>query len=115
VGLERPDFHFPEPLPAESRLATERLLRDERVGTGRASVDLVVDQVVQLHHIDVAHGGFLLERLAGAAIVKLGLAVLRKLGGSQALNNGLFRRSIENRSNRLETQESAGPAEMRFE
>src|SRR5204862_284362 len=31
VGFERPDLHFAEPLPAELRLAAERLLRDERV------------------------------------------------------------------------------------
>src|SRR5580704_11227630 len=32
VSFERPDFHFAEPLPAELRLAAERLLRNERVG-----------------------------------------------------------------------------------
>ena len=45
VGFQRPDLHFAEALAAELRLAAQRLLRDERVGTGGACMDLVVDQV----------------------------------------------------------------------
>ena len=45
VGLERPHFHFTEPLAAELRLAGERLLGDQRVRPDRAGVDLVVHQV----------------------------------------------------------------------
>src|SRR6185369_7005739 len=40
VRLERPDLHLAEPLSAELRLAAERLLRDERVGSDRPRVDL---------------------------------------------------------------------------
>jgi len=54
VGFERPDFHFAEALTAELRLAAERLLRDERVGTNPARMDLVVDEVMQLQHVDVS-------------------------------------------------------------
>src|SRR6266540_3014367 len=35
VGLERPHFHFSEPLSTELRLAAQRLLGDERVGSDR--------------------------------------------------------------------------------
>src|SRR5882672_199890 len=35
VGFERPHFHLAETLSAELRLATERLLRDQAVRTGR--------------------------------------------------------------------------------
>jgi hypothetical protein len=38
-------------------------------------VDLVVDQVVQLQHVDVADTDRLRERLAGAAVEQAGLAV----------------------------------------
>ena len=62
VGLERPHLHFAEALAAELRLAAQRLLRDERVRPDRARVDLVVDQVRQLQHVDVADGHVLLER-----------------------------------------------------
>src|SRR5262249_15240685 len=40
VRLERPHFHLAEALAAELRLAAERLLRDERVRSGRAGVHL---------------------------------------------------------------------------
>src|SRR5579863_1725516 len=43
VSFESPDFHFAEALSAELRLTAERLLRDERIWTDAASVNLVVD------------------------------------------------------------------------
>src|SRR3954452_5709554 len=42
VGLHGPALHLAETLAAELRLTTQRLLRDHRVGAGRAGVDLVV-------------------------------------------------------------------------
>ena len=54
VRLQRPHFHFAEPLAAELRLAGERLLRDQRVRPDGPRVDLVVDQVRQLEHVDRA-------------------------------------------------------------
>src|SRR5215213_4124675 len=74
VGLERPDLHLAEALTAELGLAAERLLGDEAVGTDRARVDLVVDEVVQLQHIDVAHRHPAIESLAGAPVVERHLA-----------------------------------------
>jgi hypothetical protein len=61
VGLERPHFHFAEALAAELRLAAQRLLGDQAVRADRARVDLVVDQMVQLQHVDVAHRHLALE------------------------------------------------------
>ena len=74
VGLQRPHLHLAEALAAELRLAAQRLLGDERVGAGGASVDLVVDQVQQLEDVHVADGDLLLEGLAGAAVEQLHLA-----------------------------------------
>src|SRR5690606_5081878 len=54
VRLERPHLHLTEALTTELRLTTQRLLRDHRVRAGRARVDLVVDQVVQLQDVHVA-------------------------------------------------------------
>ena len=68
VSFERPDFHFAETLAAELGLAAERLLGDQRVGTDRTCVDLVVHQMVELQHIDVADGDGTGERLAGTAV-----------------------------------------------
>ena len=69
VGFQRPDFHFAEALAAELRLAAQRLLGDQRVRPDGAGVDLVVHQVRQLQHVDVAHRHRLLERLPGHAVV----------------------------------------------
>src|SRR5690606_14491803 len=52
VCLEGPDLHLPETLPTELRLTGEGLLRDERIGPDRARMDLVVDQVRELQHVD---------------------------------------------------------------
>ena len=80
VRFHRPDFHLAEPLPAELRLAAQRLLRDERVRTDRARVDLVVDEVVELEHVHHAHGDLLVERLAGAAVEEHRLTARREPG-----------------------------------
>ena len=98
VGLQRPDFHLAEPLAAEAGLAAQRLLRDERVRARRAGVDLVVDQVVQLEHVDVADRHLLLERLAGAAVVEHALAVLGQAGFLQALADLLLGGPVEDRA-----------------
>ena len=76
VGLERPDLHLAEALAAELRLATERLLGDQAVRAGRPGVDLVLDEVVELEHVDVADGDRPVEQLAGPPVAELGLAVL---------------------------------------
>ena len=85
VGLERPDLHLAEALATELRLAAQRLLGDERVGAGRASVDLVVDEVQQLEDVHVADGDVALVRLAGAAVVELRLARRRGCPSRAAL------------------------------
>ena len=54
VGLERPDLHLPKTLAAELSFSTQRLLRDERIGAGRPGMDLVLHQVDELQHVDVA-------------------------------------------------------------
>ncbi len=62
VSFECPDLHLTEALATELRLAAQRLLRDEAVWTDRAGVDLVVHQVVQLQHVDVANRHLAVER-----------------------------------------------------
>src|SRR6516165_12757826 len=68
VSFERPYFHLAEPLAAELRLAAQRLLGDQAVRTDRAGMDLVIDQMMQLEHVDVAHRHLAIERLSRAAI-----------------------------------------------
>ena len=60
-----------ETLAAELRLASQRLLRDQRVRAGRTRVHLVVHQVVQLQHVHVvADRHRALELVAGAAVAQ---------------------------------------------
>src|SRR5256714_11892011 len=61
VCFECPDFHFSEALSAELRLAPERLLRNQRIRSNRSCVNLVIDQVRQLEHVDIADRYRLLE------------------------------------------------------
>src|SRR2546430_13780128 len=80
VGLERPHLHLAEALAAELSLASQRLLGDQAVGARRACVDLVLDQVSQLEHVDLTDGHRLVELLAGAAVSQSDLAVHRQAG-----------------------------------
>jgi hypothetical protein len=71
IRFQRPDFHLTEALTTELRLAAQRLLGNERVRAGRTGVHLVVDQVMQLQHVHVAHSDLTLELLTGAAVVQV--------------------------------------------
>src|SRR5881409_2391983 len=75
VGLERPYLHLAEALAAELSLASQRLLGDQAVGAGRTGVDLVLDEVSQLEHVDLTDSHRLVELLAGAAVSQSDLAV----------------------------------------
>ena len=115
VRLERPDLHLAEPLAAELRLAAERLLGDQRVRPDRPRVDLVVDQVRQLEHVDVAHRHVLLERLAGHAVVEPRLAALRVAGLLEPRLDLALVRAVEDRRREVEPQRVGRPAEVRLE
>src|SRR6202158_1835317 len=80
ISFQRPDFHFSETLSSELRLAAQRLLGDQRVRTDGTRVNLVVHQVRQLQHVDVAHGDRLFELLSSHAVVKSRLARSRQTG-----------------------------------
>ena len=117
IRLERPHLHLAEALAAELGLAAQRLLRDERVRSDRPRVDLVVDQVRQLEHVDVADGHLLLERLAGHAVVQLGLAARSASAApcsSQPLISPLAR-AVEDRRREVEAERVRRPAEVRLE
>src|SRR6267143_1762752 len=97
IGFERPDFHFAEPLPAELRLAAQRLLGDERVRPDGASVDLVVDQVRELEHVDVADGDGLIKLFAGHAVEQVDFAGVRQARNFEQVADFRFARAIEYR------------------
>src|SRR5690606_17120035 len=74
IGLERPHLHLAEALATKLRLAAQRLLGDQTVGTDGARMDLVVDKVVQLQQILVADRDLAIERLARAPVIERDLA-----------------------------------------
>src|SRR4051794_5506643 len=115
VRLERPDLHLAEPLATELGLATERLLGDQAVRAGRPGVDLVLDKMVELEHVDVADGDLPVERLAGATVAELDLAVVRQAGSRERLADLLLRRPVEDGGRGLEAHLVEGPAEMCLE
>jgi hypothetical protein len=91
VGFERPHFHLAEALSAELRLATERLLRDQAVGASRAGMNLVLDEVGQLEHVNHAHRNRAIKRFAGFAVVQDLFAVDRnRLALAQKNTVGVF-------------------------
>src|ERR1700678_1943240 len=83
VGFEGPHFHLAETLSTELRLATQRLLRDKRIRSDRTRVDLVVDQVRELQHVDVPYRCRLLELLARHAVKEWSLTRARKFSCGQ--------------------------------
>src|SRR6476619_5556371 len=74
VGLHGPALHFAEALATELGLSAQWLLSDHRVRAGRASVNLVVDQVQQLEDVDVPDAHRLRERLSRPTVEQPGLA-----------------------------------------
>src|SRR5256885_7260168 len=97
VSLERPHLHLAEALAAELSLASQRLLGDQAVGAGRTGVDLVLDEVSQLEHVDLTDSHRLVELLAGAAVSQSDLAVHRQAGLLQPLYDLRPRIAVRNR------------------
>src|SRR6476469_2279285 len=86
IRLERPHFHFSEPLAAELRLAGERLLRHQRIRSDASRVDLVVHEVRELEHVDLADGHRVREPLPRASIAQPHLAGEREPGEPHQLD-----------------------------
>src|SRR5216684_3344393 len=112
VSLERPHLHLAEALAAELRLPAQRLLGDEAVRTGRPGVDLVLDQVGQLEHVDHAHGHRLVELVPGAAVPQPDLAVLRQSRPLELGHDGRHGSAVENRRRDLDAERGGDPPKV---
>src|SRR5467141_4350826 len=97
VSFQCPDFHFAEALAAELRFAAERLLRDERVRPEGARVNIVVDEMRELEHIDVTDGDRLVELVAAHAVEEVDLAGVRQTRDFEQVADFRFARAVENR------------------
>src|SRR6266702_1975381 len=115
IGFERPHLHLAETLPAELRLAAQWLLGDQTVRTDRTSVDLVVDQMVQLQHVDVADRHLAVERLAGAAIDQDHLAGRGEPRPAEHRDDVVLARPVEHRAgHRHAARQLAGELDQLF-
>src|ERR1017187_1769857 len=112
IGLERPDFHFTETLSAELRLAAQRLLGDQRIRPDGARVDLVVHQVRELQHVDVAHRHRLFELGARHAVEERGLARRRFSGFRHRLLDFALGRTVEDGSRVMQAQRLGRPPKV---
>ncbi len=115
ISLERPDFHLSEALSTELGLAAERLLGDERVRTDRALVDLVIDHVVELEHVLVAHRDLIVISLTGLAIIQSNLAIFRQACLAELFFDLIFSQAVQNRGRRLVTELLGREAKMGFQ
>src|SRR3954453_23630583 len=115
IGLEGPDLHLAEALATELGLATERLLGDEAVRAGGPRVDLVLDEVVELEHVDVAGGDAPVERLAGAAVAQLDLAVVGQACFGQLALDVVLGGAVKDRRGGLQTLVVERPPEVGLE
>src|SRR6266478_214665 len=97
VSFQRPDFHFTEALAAELRLAAERLLRDQRVRPDGTRVNLVVDEMRKLEHVDVADGDRLVELVAAHAVEEVDLAGMRQARDLEQMADFRFARAVKYR------------------
>src|SRR6266478_303548 len=97
VSFQRPDFHFTEALAAELRLAAERLLRDQRVRPDGTRVNLVVDEMRKLEHVDVADGDRLVELVAAHTVEEVDLAGMRQTRDFEQVADFRFARAVKYR------------------
>src|SRR5260221_2037717 len=115
VSFERPNFHFAEALATELRLAAERLLGDERVRANAAGVNLVVDKVRELEHVDVADGNRLIEHVTRHAVEQIDLSGMRQARHFEQVANFRFARAVKHgRGERNSVLEAFGDFEQLF-
>src|SRR5688572_1607739 len=115
VSFKCPYFHFTKALTSKLRLTTKRLLGNERVRTNGALVDLVLNHVVQLQHIDVADRRVVVVAVAGAAVKQSDLSVFREAGLLQFFTNRVFRNAVEHRGCDNVAKRVSGKAQVGFQ
>src|ERR1039458_215672 len=115
IGFERPDLHFAETLPAELRLAAQRLLRNQGIRPDGARVNLVVHQVGELQHVDVAHRHRLFELNTRHAVIERRLARSGQTGIGQRFLDFALRGAVEHRGRILHAQRLRGPPQVGFQ
>ncbi len=78
-------------------------------------MNLVVNKVVKLEHVDVADRCLLLHHFPGSTISQEGLTFFRQIRFTQSFSHFLFRSSIKHRTDRSVSKLAGGPAKVRFQ
>ena len=76
---------------------------------------LILYHVAELQHVNHAHSGRLVETLAGAAVVKIGLAITGDTSLVSPFVQVVHCGTVENRCRELLAQFTAGPSEHGLE
>src|SRR6267143_1485687 len=79
------------------RLRREQLLQDERVRPDGARVNLVVDEMRELEHIDITDGDRMVKLVAAHAVQEVVLAGVRQTRDFEQVADFRFARAVENR------------------
>ena len=77
ISFQCPNLHLTKTLTTELSLTTKRLLGDEGVWSDRTGVHLIINHVVQFHHIDDTHGCFLVEAVSRFSIIEISMSGAR--------------------------------------
>ncbi len=78
-------------------------------------MDFVGNQVVELHHVDVANNYRLVEVVARQSVDEANLAAFGHAGVFQVCADILFADTVENRRRNLDSELFASPAQVRFQ
>ncbi len=78
-------------------------------------MDLIVHQVMQLHHVHVPDGHRAPERLARPSVVDRGLTTRRQFRFLQQIFDLFFRRAVKHGAGDMDPECLGRPSEMRFE
>src|SRR5581483_1794779 len=114
VSFQGPYFHFSKTLATELRLATQRLLSNEGIRPDGPGVDLIVDQVRKLEHIDISHGHFLVKRFTATSINQGYFPIVWEFGFLEFLLDLLFRSTVKNRCFHGLACNLSSPTQMRL-
>ena len=97
ISFQGPNLHLTKTLSAKLCFTAKRLLRNQRVRTGRTGMDLVVDQMMQFQHIYTAYGNLIIKRLACTAVIQPGFATWINACQFQGSVHIFFMRTVKNR------------------
>src|SRR5690625_2278415 len=96
VGVECPHLHLTKTLATKLGFTTQRLLCNKGVGTNGTGMHLVLNQVIELQHVDISNGRLLIHLQTGLAIIKSDPAIFRQACLLQLLLDLFVRGTIKN-------------------